>query len=244
MTLLRSESVPQSYFKNHVIFLSISVFILIGNLNGVSIREFVMMGNVESADDTTISAAISDSGLELEEFGNGLETKLGDPENDAFQNVRKSLGYKQSGDQFIVFSGGQQRRLDIAQLLTRLGEARFLILDELEANLDAGKFELLDKILAVRPKNCTVLLITHCMEMTSRGVDLIYVMKEGKMVEHGTHEELMKLRDGTYYRLQMADKNRRFGSTVCCPKCRQVLGPPATAGEDVERAEGVENGGY
>jgi len=176
-----------------------------------------MMGNVKTTDEATISTAISESGLQLEGLGNGLATKLGDSENDPLHKVQKDLGCKPS-QEFVVLSGGHQRRLDVAQLLARLREARFLILDEPEANLDAGKFELLDKILAKRPKNCTVLLITHCMEMT-RGVDLIYVMEKGEMVQCGTHDDLMKLEDGIYYRLQMADCSRRFESSQYCPNC-------------------------
>jgi len=87
----------------------------------------------------------------------------------------------------------------------RLADARLLVLDELESNLDAGKFDLLNYILARRPKNCTVVLITHCMAMTTRGVDWIYVMKEGEIVEGGTHEQLMEREDGMYRALQKAD---------------------------------------
>lgn len=224
MSQLRFEVARRSYSKNHVTFLSSHVLTSIGIPNGVSICEYVRMGNVKSADEKTISAAMSESGLM--EFEERLATKLGDPKNDALQKARESLGLRERY-QFVTLSGGQKRCLEIAQLLMRLADARLLVLDELESNLDAGKFDLLNYILARRPKNCTVVLITHCMAMTTRGVDWIYVMKEGEIVEGGTHEQLMEREDGMYRALQKADWERQSGSTgYCseceCPKCREA----------------------
>jgi len=85
MSQLRFEVARRSYSKNHVTFLSSHVLTSIGIPNGVSICEYVRMGNVKSADEKTISAAISESGLM--EFEERLATKLGDPKNDALQKA-------------------------------------------------------------------------------------------------------------------------------------------------------------
>jgi ABC-type multidrug transport system fused ATPase/permease subunit len=167
---------------------------LTGFPSGLSVREIVKLGNVESADDEAILNELDKVGLKVK----NLDAKLGDP--DAFEKVRVSL--QQPAHEFIQPSGGQVKRLALARMRRRLENARLLILDEPDAHLDDDKFELVFSILDDR-KNCTVVWITHDISMIARAeerVNSVYVMKGGKMLEHGTPEDLRN-RGGEYHRL-------------------------------------------
>jgi ATP-binding cassette subfamily B protein len=87
-------------------------------------------------------------------------------------------------------SGGQWQRVALARAFFR--DAPFVILDEPTATLDArAEHELFDRIRALLAGR-TVLLISHRFS-TVRSADRIYVLAGGRVVEHGTHDELMAL---------------------------------------------------
>lgn len=108
-------------------------------------------------------------------------------------------GYKTTvGEGGVQLSGGQKQRIAIARAL--LKDPRVLLLDEATSALDAQSERLvqdaLDKLMVGR----TTLVVAHRLS-TIRNANLICVMSEGRMVEQGSHQELLKNPNGAYSQL-------------------------------------------
>lgn len=93
------------------------------------------------------------------------------------------------GERGVKLSGGQQQRLAIARAI--LARPQILILDEATSNLDTESEQLIQSSMAALLAGRTTFVIAHRLS-TIRRADQILLMEEGRVVERGTHEELMK----------------------------------------------------
>jgi len=109
------------------------------------------------------------------------------------------------GDRGVLLSGGQRQRIAIGRAL--LKNAPVLILDEATSSLDTKSERRIQQALDELMKNRTTLVIAHRLSTVERA-DHIIVLDRGRIVESGTHKELLNL-DGQYatlYRMQFSEE--------------------------------------
>ena len=122
------------------------------------------------------------------------------------------------GEDGIKLSGGERQRIAIARAL--LKDPPILILDEATSNLDSDSERAVQKALEVLMEGRTTLVVAHRLS-TIRNADRIYVMTKGRIVEQGTHDELLSS-NGEFARLY----NLQFSTNESNPGNSQNNPPP------------------
>lgn len=155
-------------------------------LFGGSIRENIAYAKPNASEEEIVLAAKKANAWQfISQFPEGLNTLV--------------------GERGVKLSGGQRQRVAIARAI--LKDPAILILDEATSSLDAESEALVQEALDELMKGRTTLIIAHRLA-TIRKVDRIYVLSEGKIIEQGSHTDLLKDPSGFYanlVRLQFAD---------------------------------------
>ena len=145
-------------------------------LFGQSIRENILYGNIKSTEDDLMSAVKESNSFEfIDKFPDGLDTEI--------------------GERGVQLSGGQRQRIAIARAM--LKDPQVLLLDEATSSLDAENESVVQEALDRLMKNKTSVIIAHRLS-TVRNANKIAFLNEGRVLELGSHEELMNLSSGSY----------------------------------------------
>ena len=150
-----------------------------------TVRENLLFGRPEAGEAEMVAAARAANAHEfIMELSQGYDTLI--------------------GERGVKLSGGQKQRLSIARAL--LKDAPILILDEATSSVDTGTEQLIQQALERLMQGRTTLIIAHRLS-TVRNADQIVVLEDKSIREMGTHEELIRLKDGLYRKLYTVQRN-------------------------------------
>jgi ABC-type multidrug transport system fused ATPase/permease subunit len=168
------DSFPLSSLRNEMAIVPQEVILFGGN-----IQENIAYGNPEATLEEIRMAAKKANALEfIESFPEGFDTIV--------------------GERGIQLSGGQRQRIAIARAV--LKNPTILILDEATSSLDSESERLVQDALDELMKGRTSIVIAHRLS-TIRKANQILVMKDGEIIERGTHQELIEVDNGAYKNL-------------------------------------------
>lgn len=168
----KTKSINLKNYQQQIVYLPQKPYIFSG-----TIRDNITLGRFKCIEDAQVEhvAKLAQIHEDIKKLPDGYNTKL-------------------SGND--ILSGGQQQRIAIARAL--LSDATILIFDEATSNLDVKtEKSVIDNILQVQNK--TIIFIAHRLYIAKK-VDQILVMNKGKIIENGTHTQLLKQK-GQYYKL-------------------------------------------
>lgn len=148
-------------------------------LFGGTIKENIEYGKPGASEEEIMEAARQANALEfIERFPEGLSTLV--------------------GERGVQLSGGQRQRIAIARAI--LNDPAILILDEATSSLDSESERLVQDALQKLMQGRTSIIIAHRLS-TIHAADNIVVIDKGEVKESGSHDELLKIRDGIYRKL-------------------------------------------
>lgn len=143
-----------------------------------TVKENILLGRPDATDDEVVEAAkMANAHDFISNLPNGYDTEV--------------------GERGVKLSGGQKQRLSIARIF--LNNPPVLILDEATSALDLESEAIIQEALDVLSKDRTTLIVAHCLS-TITHADRIVVMENGRIVETGTHQQLINKR-GAYEHL-------------------------------------------
>ncbi len=158
-----------------------------------TVRENIMYGNPDASEESMLEAA-------AKSHASDFIAGLSDPHG--------NHGYEaQVGERGVKLSGGQRQRVAIARVL--LKDAPILVLDEATSALDSEVEAAIQQSLFALMENKTVIAIAHRLS-TIAAMDRLLVMDEGKIVEQGSHQQLLEL-GGIYATLWQRQTNGFIG---------------------------------
>jgi ATP-binding cassette subfamily B protein len=160
----------QRSLRKHIGIVQQDVFLFDG-----TIRENIMYGNPRASDRELVEAARQANIYDfIDSLPEGLDTEV--------------------GERGVRLSGGQKQRVSIARVF--LKDPQILIFDEATSSLDSESEALIQEAMFKLSEHRTTIIIAHRLS-TVKNVDRIYVMREGRIVEIGSHTELIE--QGGYY---------------------------------------------
>jgi ATP-binding cassette subfamily B protein len=178
------RELSQKELRRHIGVILQENFLFAGN-----VKDNITLGENYSFETIKKAAEITNINHFIEELPQGYDTPLRERGNN--------------------LSGGEKQLLAFARVAIR--DPRVLVLDEATASLDVKTEALIQEALSHLLEERTAIIIAHRLS-TIRDVDRILVLKQGELVESGTHEELIQ-QGGLYaslYQLQMMEPNNQF----------------------------------